>query len=145
MENEISIIDKKKRRWLHLILGGLLLILIPFYMVDNYENRNWFYWFYVFTMLLNGSMQLFLGLMATRVYLQKNGDHLKIKWDNKVRRQIIPLHTIDRVIFNEWNFKLKLNDGQLKKFNCSNLKYKQVKDVKAFLEEHFSKKIKWGE
>ena len=144
MEKEISIIDKKKRRLLHLILGGLLLILIPFYMVDNYENRSWFYWFYVFTMFLNGSMQLYLGLTATRVYIQMNIDHLKIKWDNKIRQQIILLRMIDHVIFNEWNFELKLSDGQLKKFNCSNLKYKQVKDVKAFLEENISDKIKGG-
>ncbi|MCJ7813254.1 hypothetical protein MUP95_08080 [bacterium] len=92
-----------------------------------------------------GIFFLFYGFMSTSLYLKLNMDDLIIKWDNKLKRQVIQIKEIDSIILNDWNFELKLNNGLSKKFSCGNLKYKQVKDVKAFLEEHFSEKIKYRE
>ncbi|RQV94345.1 hypothetical protein EH221_07805 [bacterium] len=106
---------------------------------------NFFHWLFILGMSINGSVQIYLGLLSTRVYIKLDADYLTIKWDNKVRREIVSLHMIDYVILNDWNFELKLSDGQSKKFSCGSLKYNQVIDVKAYLEENFSKKIKYGE
>ncbi len=141
MENKVFLIDKKKLRIFCIISGIFFMAVGILKFIIDYEKLGSIEWVFIIFYFTYGIFFLFYGFMKLRIYLKMDIDHLTIKWENKIGRQIIPVSKIDRIVLNDSILELKLKDGISKKFSFINIQYKNVQNLKAFLNEHFSDKI----
>ncbi len=142
MQSHVLIIDKKKRRIAQVTCGALLLaVAVTFFIFYPRDKIFWLIWLSIFFNALNGFVSIYFGLRDTLLYVKRDANRLIMKWNNGILRKIIPIDRIDRIVLNDWNFELQLNDGTPMKFSCVHFSIQELKNLRVFLKENFFNKI----